>query len=106
MLIFVQINRSSELGVHFNTGTQWSVSRRIVRFRRIVCIISSELPIFTVLSGFEGSGKGAGGCTNIDECTTGKHNCDANADCTDTEGSFTCQCKAGYNGDGVTCECE
>jgi len=39
----------------------------------------------------------------VNECVTGKDNCDANATCTDTEDSFTCKCKGGYRGDGVTC---
>ena len=41
--------------------------------------------------------------TNIDECDGGTHNCHANAQCTDTDGSFTCACKAGYEGNGVEC---
>ena len=44
-------------------------------------------------------------CLNLDECSNGTHNCDAsgNATCSDTTGSFTCSCDAGYSGDGVTC---
>ncbi len=30
-------------------------------------------------------------------------NCDDNAFCTDTMGSFTCVCADGFLGDGVTC---
>ena len=41
--------------------------------------------------------------TDIDECTDGSHDCDANAGCTNTPGSFTCACNTGYSGDGVTC---
>ena len=41
---------------------------------------------------------------DIDECVTGPHNCNENANCTNTNGSFTCQCKEGYTGDGVECE--
>ena len=41
--------------------------------------------------------------TDIDECILGTDNCDANAACTNTIGSFTCACNAGYSGDGVTC---
>ncbi len=42
-------------------------------------------------------------CTDINECQTNTDNCDANATCTNTAGSFTCACNAGYAGDGVTC---
>ncbi|MGK3982878.1 FG-GAP-like repeat-containing protein [Sorangium sp. So ce136] len=45
----------------------------------------------------------SGTCTDVDECALGTDNCDANAACTNTAGSFTCACNAGYSGDGVTC---
>ena len=38
---------------------------------------------------------------NIDECATGGANCGANAACSDTQGSFTCACAAGFEGDPV-----
>ena len=38
---------------------------------------------------------------DVDECLDGTHNCDVNANCTDTVGSFECTCVAGYAGDGV-----
>ena len=41
---------------------------------------------------------------DIDECATGTHNCNENANCTNTNGNFTCQCKGGYTGDGIECE--
>ena len=40
-------------------------------------------------------------CTNINECREGGHNCDVNAECIDTVGSFSCQCIRGYHGSGV-----
>ena len=40
---------------------------------------------------------------DLDECTEGPNTCDMNADCTNTEGSYSCACKAGYWGDGRTC---
>ena len=41
--------------------------------------------------------------TDIDECLSGTHNCDANAQCSNTIGSFTCSCVQGYSGNGVEC---
>ncbi len=43
---------------------------------------------------------------DIDECLIGGHNCDptpGEASCTNTIGSWSCACNAGYTGDGVTC---
>ena len=42
-------------------------------------------------------------CIDVDECTTNSHNCNANAECTNTVGSFTCACNSGYSGNGVNC---
>jgi hypothetical protein len=42
---------------------------------------------------------------DLDECLGegGGHNCDSNALCTNSLGSFSCACLEGYSGDGVTC---
>ena len=40
---------------------------------------------------------------DIDECIRSTDNCDTNAVCTNTHGSFTCTCQSGYAGNGVTC---
>jgi hypothetical protein len=47
-------------------------------------------------------------CSNIDECATQQHNCSRLANCTDTQGSYICNCDArtGYGIlalDGVSC---
>lgn len=42
-------------------------------------------------------------CIDVNECLLGSDNCDINATCTNTPGSFTCMCNPGYVGDGVTC---
>jgi alpha-tubulin suppressor-like RCC1 family protein len=50
-------------------------------------------------AGYTGS---AGMCTDIDECATTKP-CAQVATCTNTPGSFTCACPAGFAGDGRAC---
>ena len=40
---------------------------------------------------------------DINECDNDDDNCSENANCTNTEGSFTCSCNPGYTGDGVNC---
>jgi len=50
-------------------------------------------------TGFEGVTCDA----DINECTDGTDNCDVNATCTNTPGSFTCECNAGFEGDGTSC---
>ncbi|XP_076675323.1 multiple EGF like domains 8 isoform X2 [Andrena cerasifolii] len=39
-------------------------------------------------------------CPDVDECDLGLHDCHPNALCTNTHGSFSCQCERGFNGDG------
>ena len=38
---------------------------------------------------------------DYNECL--QNTCDKNADCTNTVGSHTCQCRNGYSGNGNTC---
>ena len=41
---------------------------------------------------------------DIDECANRQDNCDKNAICTNSPGSFTCDCVAdGYFGNGTIC---
>ncbi|XP_072041696.1 uncharacterized protein [Amphiura filiformis] len=40
---------------------------------------------------------------DINECTNGEHNCHDDATCTNTMGSFSCECNSGYSGDGTVC---
>ena len=42
--------------------------------------------------------------SDVNECTTGTHNCDVNAVCNNTRGSYNCTCKDGFHGDGKTCK--
>ena len=40
---------------------------------------------------------------DINECLTNRDNCDTNAECVNTLGSFQCRCREGFEGNGVTC---
>lgn len=43
-------------------------------------------------------------CPDVDECDLGLHDCHPEAVCTNTHGSYSCQCKRGFIGDGkITC---
>lgn len=42
--------------------------------------------------------------TDIDECEVETHKCHEDAECIDSDGSFSCVCKLGFSGDGLLCE--
>ena len=39
---------------------------------------------------------------DIDECL--RNPCSTNGICTNNKGAYTCECKTGFSGDGVTCQ--
>jgi len=40
----------------------------------------------------------------MNECLDNNDNCHDQANCLNTNGSYTCSCKIGYSGDGFNCE--
>ncbi|XP_058970039.2 epidermal growth factor-like protein 6 [Pocillopora verrucosa] len=42
--------------------------------------------------------------SDVDECAANTHDCAADADCINTDGSFICSCQVGYTGDGKLCQ--
>ena len=42
--------------------------------------------------------------TDIDECAQGLDRCHEHAMCTNTRGGYTCECRAGFTGDGFNCQ--
>ena len=43
---------------------------------------------------------------DLNECSLSTDDCDVNADCVNTNGSFSCHCKKGYSGSGRTGNCQ
>ena len=41
--------------------------------------------------------------TDIDECAVNNGGCNADANCTNLAGSFSCACTNGYTGNGFSC---
>ena len=40
---------------------------------------------------------------DINECNNTPNNCDENAECSNTEGSYLCNCTLGFSGNGLNC---
>ena len=40
-------------------------------------------------------------CSDVNECESSP--CDMNASCSNSEGSFSCECNSGYQGSGFMC---
>ena len=53
------------------------------------------------MPGYHGDGRT---CEDVDECASGTYDCDGNAHCINTAGSYECACTVGWAGDGKTCE--
>ena len=43
--------------------------------------------------------------TDIDECLEALHDCSQHAVCINVDGSYTCECGFGFEGNGVNCTC-
>ena len=41
---------------------------------------------------------------DVNECSADSNPCDDNADCSNTDGSYSCRCKTGFIGNGTTCQ--
>ena len=44
-------------------------------------------------------------CADVNECNRMEDNCDINAECTNTIGSYRCSCNMGYAGSGIMSDC-
>jgi len=66
------------------------------------CTTAADSVCSACATGYGQASAGAD-CADVDECALGTDDCDANATCANSVGSFSCTCVAGYYGDGVTC---
>lgn len=73
------------------------------------CVVDSNIPRCFCDRGFTtkyaNSNAAQITCLDINECS-GHHRCHPNADCINTEGSYTCKCKPGYAGNGYFCQAQ
>jgi len=78
------------------------VDRRGNRSEPVVVVLetTAQQEMVECDEGFEADGDT---CTDVNECTGNMNNCDENATCTNTPGSFSCACNEGFSGNGVTC---
>lgn len=62
----------------------------MVGLKKLLCLCFIKLEILITI-------------VDVNECTGETDNCDDDATCTNTKGSFVCTCDQGYSGNGVTC---
>ena len=66
----------------------------------IIIVNMATLLIFLILSTLSFH-------SDVDECSSDVDYCHTFADCTNTAGSYVCQCRDGYHGDGIEiCQCK
>lgn len=113
------IDYDSPLDLHISTsiedsGELWFKENYTLRFDAFTFLTSTEMSLhcnFEICLKDECDAAAAHWCDpDIDECSLTVHNCHADAQCTNTVGTFDCSCNAGFEGNGVTCkdinECE
>lgn len=71
----------------------------VVVFGLFACDVPDELDCA------DGFSSQRGRCVDIDECAADSvgSGCHPNASCINTEGSYSCECAEGYEGDGQSC---
>jgi hypothetical protein len=93
-----------------STGTDWCLLKGTTCGPMGECVNYANMGKCECKKGYSGDGFS---CADVNECLTGKSECDEHASCTNTIGSHVCTCPNGfidYNGDGTRCddvnECE
>ncbi|CAB3982267.1 partial [Paramuricea clavata] len=87
----------TDLYIRAKTGGKHHCARRDITY----CYYQCMLNVYG-----ENGGDVYGSCRcspDLNECVLGTHGCSVNGFCTNTSGSYTCQCNPGYTGNGFTC---
>ena len=88
-------NKSVPLGCGVGHNSQFERANGL-RLRAINTTVS-RLGVFAWVVAIE---------ADINECTEDTDDCDDNASCSNTDGSFKCTCNSGFRGDGKSCSGE
>ena len=83
----IKIDKSSCKLIRFPITSGMVLEKTTILYIEIECILR-----FVILS------------SDIDECSADSSPCDENANCTNSDGSYTCNCKQGFSGNGTVCE--
>jgi hypothetical protein len=69
-----------------------------------LCVVDSTTQVHCECrAGFTDVNGDGSVCQDVNECLAGTAGCNVNANCQNTVGGFTCECKSGFAGDGFTC---
>ena len=67
-------------------------------------LIVAKISLLNFAYAIDSNIKGNSFTSDIDECTLNLHDCDEQALCNNTPGSFSCSCYTGWTGNGTICE--
>ncbi|CAG5108086.1 Oidioi.mRNA.OKI2018_I69.chr1.g3626.t2.cds [Oikopleura dioica] len=87
-----------------STGTDWCLLKGTKCGPMGECVNYANMGKCECKKGYTGDGFS---CSDVNECLTGKSDCDEHASCTNTIGSHVCTCPNGFidfNGDGTRCD--
>ncbi|KAK7497319.1 hypothetical protein BaRGS_00011363, partial [Batillaria attramentaria] len=74
------------------------------RLNKTVHLSHGVRPIVPLERCLTDQARGTDATPYYNECVEGSHDCHADADCINLEGTYKCRCHKGYGGDGFTCK--
>ena len=94
--ICIYFTKSSKTVLNIFEKTKWRLPYRVTQRKQSM---SQEIGLWPQCANIPHTYSSS----DIDECKTGTHKCDRNANCANTFGSHTCTCKPGFAGDASHC---